>query len=331
MNKLNLTLCFGLAILFLSSCERPDYTDEIHDIWFVSQNSENQECTYGEYECQHGNSYYCGYPDSTDYRDWLPAEECANGCDNSTGQCRKNAGKNDSDTTGETEHGDSNISDSDNDNDHDNDHEDSSDSDTVDLTADPCTPNPCSSITNSTGICTATDETAYSCDCNEGYEWNKTECKEKLSLPECNSTSGTPCKDSSNGLTWSARGSSNMTWQNALNYCNSYSEGGLSGWHLPTINELRTLIKNCSSTVTGGSCGVTDSCLSVSCWDDPCDDCSLDDSGKYSKLGDTGWYWSSSVCPNFPDGSDGAWSVYFDYGGVYFNDNSYTNFVRCVR
>lgn len=330
MNKLNLTLCFGLAILFLSSCERPDYTDEIHDIWFVSQNSENQECTYGEYECQHGNSYYCGYPDSSDYRDWLPAEECANGCDNSTGKCRKNAGKNDSDTTGETEHGDSNISDSDNDNDHDNDHEDSSDSDTVDLTADPCTPNPCSSITNSTGICTATDETTYSCGCNEGYEWNKTECKK---LPECSSSSKTPCKDSSSGLTWSAKASNDMTWQNAVNYCESYSEDGLSCWHLPTISELRTLIKNCSHTVTGGSCEVTDSCLYISCYD-YLDSCvcggNSGDNGYYSKLGDNGWFWSFS---NIVDSNtDYVWTVNYDEANVYYHHKTDNDgLVRCVR
>ena len=287
MNKLNLTLCFGLAILFLSSCERPDYTDEIHDIWFVSQNSENQECTYGEYECQYGNSYYCGYPDSSDYRDWLPAEECANGCDNSTGKC-------------------------------------------IPKSADPCTPNPCGSIPNSTGVCSATDETAYSCGCNEGYEWNKTECKEKP-LPECSPSSGTPCKDSTSGLTWSARASSDMTWYDAKSYCESYSEGGLSGWHLPTISELRTLIHNCSKTETGGTCGVTDECLSYSeCRNDDCGGCTYDENnpGQYSKFGDASWFWSSSTRS---DVGNFAWRVDFSYGYVYINIKTSTNYVRCVR
>ena len=67
MNKLNLTLCFGLAILFLSSCERPDYTDEIHDIWFVSQNSENK------YDSDNGDTQ--NDTDPTDFGDTTDADE----------------------------------------------------------------------------------------------------------------------------------------------------------------------------------------------------------------------------------------------------------------
>ena len=45
------------------------------------------------------------------------------------------------------------------------------DIDTDTIPADPCNPNPCSSISNSTGICTATSATNYSCGCNGGYYW----------------------------------------------------------------------------------------------------------------------------------------------------------------
>ena len=151
-------------------------------------------------------------------------------------------------------------------------------------------------------------------------------------LPECSSTSSTPCKDSSSGLTWSARASSIYTWQDAVDYCSSYSEGGLSGWRLPNINELRTLIKNCAGSQTGGSCAVQDpDCLSFSCWSDSCycDDME-NNGGYYSKLGDDDnvYLWSSSTRS---DSTNGAWLVVFNYGGVGSDSKTSSRYVRCVR
>lgn len=154
-------------------------------------------------------------------------------------------------------------------------------------------------------------------------------------LPDCSSTSGTPCLDSSSGLTWSAMASSTYTWQDAVNYCNSYTEGGLSGWHLPTISELRTLIQNCSGTqMPDGSCGVRDDsvvCLSSSCWTESACSCSSDSTDSiegHGKFGDTGWFWSSST---LLDATDYAWAVGFGYGYVYYGSKYYDCDVRCVR
>ena len=168
--------------------------------------------------------------------------------------------------------------------------------------------------------------------CISEAEWTGSRCK---LIPECSPTSATPCKDSSSGLIWSAKESSGMTWENAIDYCKTYSEDGLSGWHLPTISELRTLIQNCPKTETGGSCGVTDSCLSSSeCDNAACVGCggNVVDSNpsKYSKLGDdTGYFGSSSV---LSDRSDSVWFVNFSYGGylTHFGKDSGT-LVRCVR
>lgn len=153
-----------------------------------------------------------------------------------------------------------------------------------------------------------------------------------IELPECSASSDVPCYDSSSGLIWSEISSSEMTWYNAVDYCLNYSESGLSGWHIPTISELRTLIKNCNGTVMGGSCGVIDSCLTIFC-DDDCYSCNSYEDGRYSKFGDTVILWSSSYAVVPGEIEDGAvWYVDFSSGGIYstilFFDSSI--FFRCV-
>jgi len=49
--------------------------------------------------------------------------------------------------------------------------------------------------------------------------------------------------DTSTGLMWRQAGSSNeMTWEQALTYCENMDFGGYTDWRLPTINELRSLV-----------------------------------------------------------------------------------------
>ena len=144
------------------------------------------------------------------------------------------------------------------------------------------------------------------------------------------------------GLQWSEKSTKKMDWDGAVKYCENLNEDGNNDWHLPTISELRTLIQNCPATQTGGECGLTDNCLSVSCFDNntfnnTCVGCDYDSSGKYSKLGDTDWLWSSSVKSDYPSF---AWLVGFSDGACGsslkskspFNPNkNYTYSVRCVR
>jgi len=128
---------------------------------------------------------------------------------------------------------------------------------------------------------------------------------------------------SHDGLDWSDASSGLMTWDDAVTYCENL------GGRLPTISELRTLIQNCSATETGGECGVTDSCLSWDdCWNESCNGCEYDESGKYSVFGDTYWFWSSSVRS---DSAVLAWRVRFGNGNVNNSPRGSKRNGRCVR
>lgn len=136
--------------------------------------------------------------------------------------------------------------------------------------------------------------------------------------------------------------SSTTTWNGAVGYCANLSLAGHGpgSWHLPTISELRSLIRGCPGTVTGGSCGVTDACLgSETCWDASCNAC-LESAGPGA--GGVYWpvvladppgayqdYWSSSPDTdvaglwwyvNFRTGTVNGWDMSMDY-----------YYARCVR
>jgi uncharacterized protein (TIGR02145 family) len=143
--------------------------------------------------------------------------------------------------------------------------------------------------------------------------------------------------DPTSGLTWQMNTlSKRKTWEEAQIYCDSL--GG--GWHLPTISELRTLIRGCVGTMTGGACGVTDTCRdNYDCLNDSCVSCEFGNGpnkgcyGPSELAGECDCYWSSSVEENFADPS--AWIVYFNNGHVdryLHNDDAHDLLnARCVH
>ena len=186
----------------------------------------------------------------------------------------------------------------------------------------PCDSSPCANLANSTKVCTATSANNYSCGCNRYYQWNGSSC---ASIPNCSKTSSTPCRLST--TIWSSQSSYTMNWDSAVSYCNSLTEGGNDDWKLPNISQLRTLVQNCSGTVTNGSCKVTSSCTSTSCYSDNCY-CRPDSTGGNSKFGSTNELWSSTA---ISDKSGYVWSLQYSRAQTIQAAKSNSNYVRCVR
>jgi hypothetical protein len=124
------------------------------------------------------------------------------------------------------------------------------------------------------------------------------------------------------GKSWTNRSLYLMDRLDASVYCRDW------GGRLPTISELRLLIKNCPVK----NCGITNKCLKRECYTDSCRGCSEDTSGKYSVFGDNGIFCSSSDVESASnDILAGSWYVDFDNGSVVGLFPSKECYVRCIK
>lgn len=133
------------------------------------------------------------------------------------------------------------------------------------------------------------------------------------------------CSKNSAGLEWSTNRSSNpMSQEKAVEYCKNLNEGGHNDWRLPNIGELRTVIKNCPKTESGGACKCSEKWNPAECL------CEIkqNNGGYYSKLGDDNIIlWSSSS-----GSSEAAWKVDFSTAGVFLTNKFLQGgYARCVR
>jgi hypothetical protein len=139
--------------------------------------------------------------------------------------------------------------------------------------------------------------------------------------------------DSTTGYLWQDPPHMYPDWAEAVAYCDGLTVCGYpaGAWHLPTISELRSFIRGCPDTVTGGACGVTDSCLDPGCDSSSCSCPSLGGGCSWA-AGVTGTcelpYWSSS---SYAGGASSAWFVDFTSGSVAGIVKDITGSVRCVR
>ncbi len=162
-------------------------------------------------------------------------------------------------------------------------------------------------------------------DCGGGSTCQEGQCS--------GASAGGTWKDSSSGLTWqNPPAEGYMTWSEAKQYCSDLDGGG---WRLPTIGELRSLIRGCPATKSGGSCNVEDGdCMAWSCRDGSCGGCEYYSGPAHACYwpdnvqGECDWYWSSSPVE---DSYGYAWFVGFGHGHVHLGYVDDDTIVRCVR
>ena len=102
-----------------------------------------------------------------------------------------------------------------------------------------------------------------------------------------------------------------MTYAEAVKYCENLNFAGFDDWRLPTVNELLSITDD-----TRFKPAINKAFKNVAY--------ETNDKGEKSY----GWYWSST---RSADGSSNAWIVLFGNGSGSWDDVSNRNFVRCVR
>jgi hypothetical protein len=159
-------------------------------------------------------------------------------------------------------------------------------------------------------------------DCISGLEWQKG-CVDEVG-PDCDS-------------------SETRSWDDAAAYCDALEWGGHDKWKLPSIDQLRSLIRGCADTeYPDGSCGIEQACsydqdndIEDTCNDDACNpsECVLgygpNSEGNYlPETLNTGLFWSSSQSTE-----DQAYYVHFRRAAVLRNMKflDFINHVRCIK
>ncbi len=131
--------------------------------------------------------------------------------------------------------------------------------------------------------------------------------------------------DETTGLDWLTDiPTQKMDWYDAVDYCANLELFG-DDWRLPSISELRSLVRDCKFLEYGGTCRVYDDCISDDCYFEESEDdlfsycsigCGMDDEpnqyGAYfpDEMGDVGskyyYLWSSTERSH---NSNGAWII----------------------
>ncbi len=116
--------------------------------------------------------------------------------------------------------------------------------------------------------------------------------------PQCVDNGNGTVTDNNARLMWQKATDGPMNWDAAMSHASNMSLGGLSGWRLPTVDELKGLYNSSCKNMMDVK----------SSWDN--------------------YYWSATT---FADNTYYAWRVYFSNGvvNVYYKSDRY--YVRAVR
>ena len=142
--------------------------------------------------------------------------------------------------------------------------------------------------------------------------------------------------DPNTGLMWQVQnGSVTFTLSTLYNsYCDKLDLGGYNDWYRPSIAQLRTLVRGCPATETGGACQVSNDCIDLAqCRDTHCDGC------ERGKGPANGCYWPKGLqgqCGFYASGNevigitDTLWGLYFGNSSIDVAEGPGA-LVRCVR
>lgn len=133
---------------------------------------------------------------------------------------------------------------------------------------------------------------------------------------------------------------SNLSWQktpedkwwyytDAMDYCDQLELNGNTDWRLPSIRELRSMVRGCPASETGGECPVTSSCAVNSCDSRGCDGCEKQDACFWPEEleGECSYYWSAT----YKYKPTSSWAIKFDEASFHGLADSTKAYARCVR
>ena len=87
---------------------------------------------------------------------------------------------------------------------------------------------------------------------------------EYQAVPVCDGSGYTPCEDPETGIVWSQEiiypESYIIDYLEIAQICRESTQGGISQWRIPTIDELRTILDSEVLKLNGGTCVLPDSC-----------------------------------------------------------------------
>ena len=139
--------------------------------------------------------------------------------------------------------------------------------------------------------------------------------------------------DPNTQLCWQSPGdTTSMLLGNATNYCETLGEGGHDDWRLPTVDELRSLLRGCEETETGGACAVVDGSTTAVFVAEDCNGC-----GYLAGPRIDGCYWDEAMdegCGSLWSSSSagtGTWVVDMRRAKIDAYVGNPTHQVRCVR
>ena len=145
--------------------------------------------------------------------------------------------------------------------------------------------------------------------------------------------------DSTSGLEWEYQSTPPLCdWQDAVAYCENLNACGHTDWRVPTIDELRSLVRGCTGTITGGPCPIHEG-SAISDFTGDCFCNLLAGPGPGNCYWDTVFgdgcglagnpYWSSSVLSS--GASTSRWSLGFHTARFYTAEETQFQAIRCTR